>query len=87
MAAAPLTVEMLFLPNTVGVVRGAPHADSAQKLFDWLRQAQVTEFLVSHGALEGAVCPAGESVKSPDWAAVLHDLDQANSQQKLIFLQ
>ena len=51
-AAAPLTAESLSIPNTVAVIRGGPHPEAAQRLFEFLQGPQVLERLISAQALE-----------------------------------
>ncbi len=53
-AAIPLAPEMLLIPNTVAVTRGAPHPDSAEQLFQYLQRPAVLTQLVKAGALEGS---------------------------------
>jgi iron(III) transport system substrate-binding protein len=53
-AALPLTDESLLIPNTVAVIRNAPHPANAQKLFDYLQRREVAEKLVQADALESS---------------------------------
>jgi ABC-type Fe3+ transport system substrate-binding protein len=46
--------ETLLIPNTVAVIRNAPHPASAQKLFEYLQRRELAEKLVQVNALEGA---------------------------------
>ncbi len=86
--ALPLIQESLLIPNTVAIVRGAPHPEAAQKLFDYLQRREVVEKLVAATALEGADTRA---VTTPtlktDWAALLRDLDSATVTLEKIFLR
>ncbi|HTH48697.1 MAG TPA: substrate-binding domain-containing protein [Candidatus Limnocylindria bacterium] len=82
-AALPLTPELLLIPNSVAVIRGAPHPAAAQKLFDCLQSPTVRKQLVAAAALE-AETPAVPTLK-PDWALLLRDLDRATEQLKEIF--
>ncbi len=87
-AALPLTGESLLIPNTVGVVRGAPHPAAAQKLFAYLQSPQVVGQLVAARALEGAL--ASEVVTStlkPNWPDLLRELEPATATLKEIFLR
>jgi iron(III) transport system substrate-binding protein len=52
--ALPLTEESLLIPNTVAVIRDAPHSANAQKLFDYLQHREVADKLVQANALESA---------------------------------
>ena len=49
----PMTEETLLIPNTVAVVRGAPHPEAAQQLFEYLQRREVVQQLVAAHALEG----------------------------------
>ncbi len=82
-AALPLTLELLLIPNTVAVIRDAPHPTAAQKLFEYLQKATVREQLAASAALE-ADTPATPTLQ-PDWIALLRDLDRATGQLKEIF--
>jgi iron(III) transport system substrate-binding protein len=82
-AALPLTPELLLIPNTVAIVRNAPHPMAAQKLFKYLRGSGVREQLVAAAALE-ADTPTLTTLQ-PDWTALLHDLDRATDQLKEVF--
>jgi iron(III) transport system substrate-binding protein len=86
--ALPLTDEMLLIPNTVGVTRGALHAEAAQRLFDYIQRPEVTERLVRANALEGT---SANQVTTPalkvDWATLLRDLESTTKQLNEIFLR
>ncbi len=87
-AALPLTAESLLIPNTVAVVRGAPHPEAAQRLFDWLQRGEAAQKLVEAKALEGlsATAVTAPTLK-PDWDALLRNLDEATGSLKEIFLR
>jgi iron(III) transport system substrate-binding protein len=78
--------EMLLIPNTVAVTRGAPHSAEAQVFFAWLQRPEVVQQLVAAGALEGINSPAA-ATPQPNWSALLRDLDTATAQLKEIFLR
>jgi iron(III) transport system substrate-binding protein len=84
----PLNGESLLIPNTVAVLRGAPHPREAQQLFEFLQSRPVVESLLAAGALEGPtnVDPPGLP-SAPDWPALLRDLDSATASIKEIFLR
>jgi iron(III) transport system substrate-binding protein len=86
--ALPVSGETLLLPNTVAVVRNAPHPEAAQRLFEYLQTRGVTERLVQAGALEGAVAEDvwGSTLK-PDWEALLRDLEGGTKLMQSIFLR
>ncbi len=87
-AALPMTDETLLIPNTVGLVRGGPHPEAAQRLFDFLQRREVVEQLVAAHALEGA---AAKDVTTPalkvNWDVLLHDLEATTVRLNAIFLR
>lgn len=56
----------LFIPNTLSVIKGAPHAEHARKLVDFLLQPAVEERLASG---QSAQFPVNPAVKTPSRAA------------------
>ena len=82
-AALPLTPELLLIPNTVAVIRDAPHPTAAQKLFDYLQSATVRDQLVRAAALETDT--PSPSTLQPDWTRLLRDLDRTTGQLKEVF--
>ena len=86
--ALPISDETLLLPNTVAVVRGAPHRPEALALFEYLQRPEVLEKLVMEHALEGASSP---SLAAPclkvNWEALLGDLGEATTNLSEIFLR
>jgi iron(III) transport system substrate-binding protein len=86
--ALPISGETLLIPNTVAVVRHAPHPAAAQHLFDYLQTQAVTERLVQAGALEGAwAAEVWSATLKPDWEAILRDLDSATATLQKVFLR
>ncbi len=79
--------EMLLIPNTVAVIRNAPHAANAQKLFEYLQQRKVAEKLVAANALEETTYTANATALHPDWDALLRDLETTTKQLNEIFLR
>jgi iron(III) transport system substrate-binding protein len=86
LAAMPLTPETLLIPNTVAVVRGAPHGTEAERMFQFLQRPEVAERLVKESALEGA-WPGQQPGLPVNWEALLNDLDAATAIMKEIFLR
>jgi iron(III) transport system substrate-binding protein len=87
-AALPLTGEMLLIPNTIAVIRAAPHRESAQTLFEHLQQPATLKKLVASGALEGvSMDEVSAPTLKPDWDALLRDLDSSTETLKEIFLR
>jgi len=86
-AALPLTEESLLIPNTVAVIRTAPHPANAQKLFEYLQQREVADKLVQVNALESATAATETNTLKPDWNALLRDLETTTKQLNEIFLR
>ena len=86
--ALPINQDTLLIPNTVAKVRGAPHAEAAQKLFEFLQSPPVAADLVRANAIEGA---NADSVSSPtlhvDWDRALERLENTTSELNRIFLR
>jgi iron(III) transport system substrate-binding protein len=84
----PMSEETLLIPNTVTITRDAPHAQAAQRLFEYLQRRDVVERLVAAKALEGV--SAGE-VSVPtlkvNWDALLRDLEGTTTKLNGIFLR
>lgn len=86
--ALPLTEESLLIPNTVAVVRGAPHPEAAEQLFTWLQRPAVAARLVAAGALEGAETTVpGVNTLQPDWARLVAEIEPGTSRLKEIFVR
>ena len=88
-AALPVSEETLFVPNTVGVIRGCPHPQAAQRLFEFLSDPNTSQKLVELRALEGATLEpalAATGLKV-DWDKLLRDLDPATEETRQIFLR
>ena len=87
-APLPMTEETLLIPNTVGVVRGAPHPEAAQRLFEVWQGGGVAEQLVAASALEGV---SASEVSAPtlrvNWNALLADLEGTTAALNQIFLR
>ena len=84
----PMDDETLLIPNTTAVVRGAPHPESAQTLFEFLQRESVVQALVNANALEGT---SAEAVRAKtlvvDWAPLLRDLEKTTATLNAIFLR
>jgi ABC-type Fe3+ transport system substrate-binding protein len=78
------------IPNTVAVIRNAPHPAQAQKLFDYLQDEEVLRTLVNARALEGSSLDAlslhGKTL-DVDWDSLLGGLEMATDMLKNIFLR
>ncbi|MCU0771384.1 MAG: substrate-binding domain-containing protein [Verrucomicrobia bacterium] len=78
----------LFIPNTVGIVRGAPHPKQAQALADYLQRPETVERLVAAGAIQYPEMPSpGSPVLQPEWERLLADLDSTTEKLNGIFLR
>src|SRR5438874_565692 len=76
LVALPLSAESLPIPNTIAVVRGAPHRVAADKLFEYLQRSNVVEKLVAAHALEGgSLQDAPRETLRPDWNKLLANLE------------
>ena len=86
--ALPADEDTLLIPNTVAVVRSAPHPETAEKLFQYLQLDEVMNKLVTANALESAASiPANAPTQRLDWDALLRDLESATATLKVIFLK
>ena len=63
-AALPMTEETLLIPNTVAVVRGAPHPEPAQRLFEFLQRPEVVRQLVRLKRWKGLLPAKSQSLPS-----------------------
>ena len=61
----------LMMPNSVALVKNAPHSENAKKLIDYLLNPQVESRLLANGAIQIACRP---SVKIPADSPDTHDL-------------
>jgi iron(III) transport system substrate-binding protein len=86
--ALPLDGDSLLIPNTVGLIREAPHPDLAMKVFLALQEKWVAERLVTEHALEGAnlASASGRSL-SVNWDKLLLELEPTTARLKEIFLR
>ena len=81
-----LVREGLQIPNTVAILRGAPHPAAAQQLSDYLHGDGVYQYLFNAGALQGRAV-ALESGASINWNALLKTQQAGLDQLKEIFLR
>jgi len=87
-APLPMTEETLLIPNTVGLVRGGPHPEAAQRLFEFLQRREVVEQLVAAHALEGASAhEITVSTLKVNWDTLLRDLEDTTIKLNAIFLR
>lgn len=87
-APLPLTPETLAIPNTVAVIRGAPHAVQAERLFQYLQRPEVAGKLVTAKALEGlSVSQLPITPLVVNWTNLLSDVETTTSELNRIFLR
>ncbi len=72
-AAINLQEDGLLIPNTVSVLRGAPHPKEAEVLFRYLASASVREKLAASGAILKDSPPSGEAAREWDRALEFHE--------------
>jgi iron(III) transport system substrate-binding protein len=85
-AMLPVGPETLLIPNTVAVIRDAPHAVAAETLFNWLQKPEIAQHLVEAHALESIKKPGATGLQ-PDWSVLLRDLDATTKQLNEVFLK
>ncbi len=86
--ALPLSGESLLIPNTVAVVRDAPHPEAAQRLFAWLQRPEVAARLVAVKALEGAsAAEVATPTLQPDWDKLVSELGAGTERLQKIFVR
>jgi iron(III) transport system substrate-binding protein len=87
-APLPLTKESLLIPNTVAVIRNAPHPDAAQRLFEYLQRPEVAQQLVAAKALEDvSASPSTVPALKVNWDALLRDLESTTAKLNEFFLR
>ena len=87
-AACPITQETLLIPNTVAILRGAPHADAGQRLFQYLQSHEVITRLMAAKALEGSsVHEVPILTLKLDWNRLLAELENTTARLNEFFLR
>lgn len=82
------TETLLFIPNSIGIVRGAPHPESAQQLADYLQRSETVDRLLEAGAIQYRKIPSIEQPHlMPDWKELLSDLESTTETLNGIFLK
>lgn len=89
----------LFIPNTLALVRGAPHADTGRRLMDWLLRPQTERRLATGGGFQIPLNPAAAVERVPgletpatvrpmavDWAAAAIQWDASQTILRRKFL-
>ncbi len=86
--ALPISSETLLIPNTVAVVRSAPHPEAAERLFNFLRQPGVSQQLVAAGVLEGSDRASHPQETLPaNWVELSAAFPEVSARLKEIFLR
>jgi iron(III) transport system substrate-binding protein len=86
--ALPITPEFLLLPNSVGITRNSPHAENAEKLFNFLQGNSVRVMLQEASALESAYDTALKvPVLEVNWSKLLEELKVGTARLEEIFLR
>ena len=83
LASLPLSEESVLIPNSVALVRRAPHPAHARKLAEFLASDVVVEKLISSSALEGKSSPTARL----NWDEALNDLEPATDFLRATFLR
>lgn len=82
----PLDKESVLIPNSVAIVRSAPHPAEAKKLAEFLASDSVLEKLILNFALEGK--SSGTSAQAHvNWDEALNDLEPATEFLRATFLR
>jgi len=84
----PMTEETLLIPNTVAIVCGSPHPDTAQRLFEYLQRPEIAKRLTTLNAIEGdSIMAVTTHTLKVNWDLLLHDLDATTAKLNQIFLR
>jgi iron(III) transport system substrate-binding protein len=84
----PINEETLLIPNTVAIIRNAPHPEPAEKLFEYLQSPAIAERLVAAKALEGtSISAASTPTLKVNWDSLLRDLEPVTANLNEIFLR
>ena len=85
-AALPLSGESVLIPNSVALVRGAPHAVAGRRLCQFLASEAVVTQLITATALEGKSAESQPHLRV-DANLVADDLEPATEALRQIFLR
>ncbi len=85
--ALPIMPETLMIPNTVALVKNAPHSNNGRRLMEFLASPTIRWKLVSLGALEGDHIEPDKLPIKPDWNRIIGELDATTATMKGIFLR
>ena len=85
-AALPLSAESVLIPNSIALVRGAPHAEAGRRLCEYLRSEAVVTQLIGASALEGKFIESQLHL-NVDSNLVADELEAATEALRRIFLR
>ena len=85
-AALPLSAESVLIPNSIALVRGAPHAEAGRRLCEYLRSEAVVTQLIGASALEGKFIESQLHL-NVDGNLVADELEAATEALRRIFLR
>jgi iron(III) transport system substrate-binding protein len=77
--------EDLVLPNSVALVRGAPHPGPARRLAGYLRSSAALDALVRAGAVSPVGTGGAGSATDAAWGGLLGDLDAVSRRMEELF--
>jgi iron(III) transport system substrate-binding protein len=83
--ALPLEDNSLLIPNTLAIVRNAPHPTEAKRLYEYLHSEPIRKALIAASALEGDR-PDGIGIKV-DWSTLLAEIELAIATLREVFLR
>jgi iron(III) transport system substrate-binding protein len=84
----PLNPEFIAIPNTVAIVRGAPHFPHAEMLRDFISNRETVSNLVNAGALEGAdISQVQTNLWQVDRSKSLEDFQEGAEFLRLVFVR
>ncbi|HTL57419.1 MAG TPA: extracellular solute-binding protein [Candidatus Limnocylindrales bacterium] len=87
-AMLPMTAETLLIPNTVAVVRDAPHPRAAELFFNYVQRREVVEQLIAAKALEGSsTSEVKGTTLNVNWDRLLTDLEPTTAELCGLFLR
>ena len=86
--ALPLWAESVAIPNTIGIVKGAPNSKGANALMEYLSSRPVLEELVRVGALEGIdIKEVEDETLRVNWNDILDGYEESMDFLKEVFVR
>ena len=88
LASIPLENELCAVPNTVAMVKGAPHSEGAMSFINYVQQEEILADLVENSALISAKLPPEENdFQSIFWPGILAEEKESFSFLRDTFLR